>query len=303
MNIFNPFIRTLLPLTPKSWVRKIAKPYIAGESLEDLVNVVEDINLAGFTAATSILGEFVNDRDQALEASMDYIEALTEIQSRKLDSNIHVKLTHLGLKLDKELCYSNLKSILTKAEETHNFVRIDMEDSSCTDDTLSIFEKAHYEFDNVGIVIQACMRRSKHDIQKLIALKANVRLCKGIYIEPRNIAYNDYRNVRENYSSLLKELLTARCYVGIATHDEWLVRDAFQTIETIGLSPSEYEFQMLYGVTPQLQQSIREAGHRLRVAVPFGPNWYPYSIRRLRKNPTIAGYVLKALFTSEKNPL
>lgn len=284
-------------------MRKIAKPYIAGESLEDLVNVVEDINLAGFTAATSILGEFVNDRDQALEASMDYIEALTEIQSRKLDSNIHVKLTHLGLKLDKELCYSNLKSILTKAEETHNFVRIDMEDSSCTDDTLSIFEKAHYEFDNVGIVIQACMRRSKHDIQKLIALKANVRLCKGIYIEPRNIAYNDYQNVRENYSSLLKELLTARCYVGIATHDEWLVRDAFQTIETIGLSPSEYEFQMLYGVTPQLQQSIREAGHRLRVAVPFGPNWYPYSIRRLRKNPTIAGYVLKALFTSEKNPL
>jgi proline dehydrogenase len=296
MNIFNLTIKAMLPLVPKPLVRQIAKPYIAGETLEELVCVVEDLNLNGFMVATSILGEFVNEQNQAIEAGVDYIEVLTEIQSRNLDSNIHVKLTHLGLKIDKELCYSNLKSILKKAEETHNFVRIDMEDSSCTDDTLSIFEKAQREFENVGIVIQACMRRSMADIQKLNVLKANVRLCKGIYIEPRNIAYNDYQNVRENYSTLLKELLTAGCYVGIATHDEWLVQNAFQTIDDLGLNPTQYEFQMLYGVTPPLRQSIREAGHRLRVAVPFGPAWYPYSIRRLRKNPTIAGYVLKALF-------
>jgi len=295
MNIFNLTIKAMLPLVPKPLVRQIAKPYIAGETLEELVGVVEDLNLNGFRVATSILGEFVNEQNQAIEAGVDYIEVLSEIQSRNLDSNIHVKLTHLGLTIDKELCYSNLKSILKKAEETHNFVRIDMEDSSCTDDTLSIFEKAQREFENVGIVIQACMRRSMADIQKLNALKANVRLCKGIYIEPRNIAYNDYQNVRENYSTLLKELLTAGCYVGIATHDEWLVQNAFQTIDDLGLKPTQYEFQMLYGVTPSLRQSIREAGHRLRVAVPFGPAWYPYSIRRLRKNPTIAGYVLKAL--------
>jgi len=299
MNIFNPTIKAILPLVPKPLVRQIAKPYIAGETLEELVGVVEDLNLNGFSVATSILGEFVNEQNQAIEAGVDYIEVLTEIQSRNLDSNIHVKLTHLGLTIDKELCYSNLKSILKKAEETHNFVRIDMEDSSCTDDTLSIFEKAQHEFENVGIVIQACMRRSMADIQKLNVLKANVRLCKGIYIEPRNIAYNDYQNVRENYSTLLKELLTAGCYVGIATHDEWLVKDAFQTIDDLGLNPTQYEFQMLYGVTPSLRQSIREAGHRLRVAVPFGPAWYPYSIRRLRKNPAIAGYVLKALFKSD----
>ncbi len=299
MNIFNPTIKAILPLVPKPLVRQIAKPYIAGETLEELVGVVEDLNLNGFSVATSILGEFVNEQNQAIEAGVDYIEVLTEIQSRNLDSNIHVKLTHLGLTIDKELCYSNLKSILKKAEETHNFVRIDMEDSSCTDDTLSIFEKAQREFENVGIVIQACMRRSMADIQKLNVLKANVRLCKGIYIEPRNIAYNDYQNVRENYSALLKELLTAGCYVGIATHDEWLVKDAFQTIDDLGLNPTQYEFQMLYGVTPSLRQSIREAGHRLRVAVPFGPAWYPYSIRRLRKNPAIAGYVLKALFKSD----
>ena len=289
----------MLPLVPKPLVRQIAKPYIAGETLEELVGVVEDLNLNGFSVATSILGEFVNEQNQAIEAGVDYIEVLSEIQTRNLDSNIHVKLTHLGLTIDKELCYSNLKSILKKAEETHNFVRIDMEDSSCTDDTLSIFEKAQREFENVGIVIQACMRRSMADIQKLNVLKANVRLCKGIYIEPRNIAYNDYQNVRENYSTLLKELLTAGCYVGIATHDEWLVQNAFQTIDDLGLNPTQYEFQMLYGVTPSLRQSIREAGHRLRVAVPFGPAWYPYSIRRLRKNPAIAGYVLKALFKSD----
>lgn len=299
MNIFNPTIKAILPLVPKPLVRQIAKPYIAGETLEELVGVVEDLNLNGFSVATSILGEFVNEQNQAIEAGVDYIEVLSEIQSRNLDSNIHVKLTHLGLTIDKELCYSNLKSILKKAEETHNFVRIDMEDSSCTDDTLSIFEKAQREFENVGIVIQACMRRSMADIQKLNVLKANVRLCKGIYIESRNIAYNDYQNVRENYSTLLKELLTAGCYVGIATHDEWLVKDAFQTIDDLGLNPTQYEFQMLYGVTPSLRQSIREAGHRLRVAVPFGPAWYPYSIRRLRKNPAIAGYVLKALFKSD----
>ena len=299
MNIFNPTIKAILPLVPKPLVRQIAKPYIAGETLEELVGVVEDLNLNGFSVATSILGEFVNEQNQAIEAGVDYIEVLTEIQSRNLDSNIHVKLTHLGLTIDKELCYSNLKSILKKAEETHNFVRIDMEDSSCTDDTLSIFEKAQREFENVGIVIQACMRRSMADIQKLNVLKANVRLCKGIYIESRNIAYKDYQNVRENYSTLLKELLTAGCYVGIATHDEWLVKDAFQTIDDLGLNPTQYEFQMLYGVTPSLRQSIREAGHRLRVAVPFGPAWYPYSIRRLRKNPAIAGYVLKALFKSD----
>ena len=299
MNIFNPTIKAILPLVPKPLVRQIAKPYIAGETLEELVGVVEDLNLNGFSVATSILGEFVNEQNQAIEAGVDYIEVLSEIQSRNLDSNIHVKLTHLGLTIDKELCYSNLKSILKKAEETHNFVRIDMEDSSCTDDTLSIFEKAQREFENVGIVIQACMRRSMADIQKLNVLKANVRLCKGIYIEPRNIAYNDYQNIRENYSTLLKELLTAGCYVGIATHDEWLVQNAFQTIDDLGLNPTQYEFQMLYGVTPSLRQSIREAGHRLRVAVPFGPAWYPYSIRRLRKNPAIAGYVLKALFKSD----
>lgn len=269
--------------------------------MSDLVKVVENLNDVGFLAATSILGEFVNKEIQAEEARWEYQDVLTKINTLGLDSNIHVKLTHLGLKLDKEFCYANVKAILNTAEKTNNFVRIDMEDSSCTDDTISIYERARGEFDHVGMVIQACMRRSLTDIQRLKELKANVRLCKGIYIEPREIAFHDRQNVRNNYAVLLKELLSAGCYVGIATHDEWLIQDAFGTISKLDLDPSQYEFQMLYGVAPKLRQSIRDAGHRLRVAVPFGPYWYPYSIRRLRKNPTIARHVLKALFKKNRS--
>ena len=296
MNLLNPIIKATLPLVPKPIVRRIAKPYIAGETLPELVSVVQELNHDHFIVATSILGEFVTEVKDAEEAVQQYQEVLTEIKDLKLESNIHIKLSHFGLKLDKEVCYNNLINILKTAADCGNFVRIDMEDSSCTDDTLEIYKRAREKFENVGVVIQACMKRSNEDIDSLKAMKANVRICKGIYIEPPEIAYNDREIVRQNYSTLLKDLLGAGCYVGIATHDKWLVDDAFQTIEELALDHSQYEFQMLYGVDPQLRQMIRDAGHRMRIAVPFGPSWYPYSIRRLRKNPTVARYVLQALF-------
>ena len=296
MNLLNPIIKATLPLVPKPIVRRIAKPYIAGETLPELVSVVQELNHDRFIVATSILGEFVTEVKDAEEAVQQYQEVLTEIKDLKLESNIHIKLSHFGLKLDKEVCYNNLINILKTAADCGNFVRIDMEDSSCTDDTLEIYKRAREKFENVGVVIQACMKRSNEDIDSLKAMKANVRICKGIYIEPPEIAYNDREIVRQNYSTLLKDLLGAGCYVGIATHDKWLVDDAFQTIEELALDHTQYEFQMLYGVDPQLRQMIRDAGHRMRVAVPFGPSWYPYSIRRLRKNPTVARYVLQALF-------
>lgn len=296
MNLLNPIIKATLPLVPKPIVRRIAKPYIAGETLPELVSVVQELNHDRFIVATSILGEFVTEVKDAEEAVQQYQEVLTEIKDLKLESNIHIKLSHFGLKLDKEVCYNNLINILKTAADCSNFVRIDMEDSTCTDDTLAIYKRAREKFENVGVVIQACMKRSNEDIDSLKAMKANVRICKGIYIEPPEIAYNDREIVRQNYSTLLKDLLGAGCYVGIATHDKWLVDDAFQTIEELALDHSQYEFQMLYGVDPQLRQMIRDAGHRMRVAVPFGPSWYPYSIRRLRKNPTVARYVLQALF-------
>jgi len=296
MNVLNPIIKATLPLVPKPIVRRIAKPYIAGETLPELVSVVQELNHDRFIVATSILGEFVTEVKDAEEAVQQYQEVLTEIKDLKLESNIHIKLSHFGLKLDKEVCYNNLVNILKTAADCGNFVRIDMEDSTCTDDTLAIYKRAREKFENVGVVIQACMKRSNEDIDSLKAMKANVRICKGIYIEPPEIAYNDREIVRQNYSTLLKGLLGAGCYVGIATHDKWLVDDAFQTIEELALDHTQYEFQMLYGVDPQLRQMIRDAGHRMRVAVPFGPSWYPYSIRRLRKNPTVARYVLQALF-------
>ena len=296
MNLLNPIIKATLPLVPKPIVRRIAKPYIAGETLPELVSVVQELNHDRFIVATSILGEFVTEVKDGEEAVQQYQEVLTEIKALKLESNIHIKLSHFGLKLDKEVCYNNLINILKTAADCGNFVRIDMEDSTCTDDTLAIYKRAREKFENVGVVIQACMKRSNEDIDSLKAMKANVRICKGIYIEPPEIAYNDREIVRQNYSTLLKDLLGAGCYVGIATHDKWLVDDAFHTIEELALDHSQYEFQMLYGVDPQLRQMIRDAGHRMRVAVPFGPSWYPYSIRRLRKNPTVARYVLQALF-------
>ena len=296
MNLLNPIIKATLPLVPKPIVRRIAKPYIAGETLPELVIVVQELNHDRFIVATSILGEFVTEVKDAEEAVQQYQEVLTEIKDLKLESNIHIKLSHFGLKLDKEVCYNNLINILKTAADCGNFVRIDMEDSTCTDDTLEIYKRAREKFENVGVVIQACMKRSNEDIDSLKAMKANVRICKGIYIEPPEIAYHDREIVRQNYSTLLKDLLGAGCYVGIATHDKWLVDDAFQTIEELALDHTQYEFQMLYGVDPQLRQMIRDAGHRMRVAVPFGPSWYPYSIRRLRKNPTVARYVLQALF-------
>jgi len=296
MNLLNPIIKATLPLVPKPIVRRIAKPYIAGETLPELVSVVQELNHDRFIVATSILGEFVTEVKDAEEAVQQYQEVLTEIKDLQLESNIHIKLSHFGLKLDKEVCYNNLINILKTAADCGNFVRIDMEDSTCTDDTLAIYKRAREKFENVGVVIQACMKRSNEDIDSLKAMKANVRICKGIYIEPPEIAYHDREIVRQNYSTLLKDLLGAGCYVGIATHDKWLVDDAFQIIEELALDHTQYEFQMLYGVDPQLRQMIRDAGHRMRVAVPFGPSWYPYSIRRLRKNPTVARYVLQALF-------
>ena len=295
MSAFDSVIAASLPLVPKPLVRVFAKPYVAGETLEDQLRAIQALNSEGFMVASGILGEFVTRREESEEAVRDYQKCLDEIAARKLDSNVHVKPTHLGLKLDKDFCYRNVRNIVEHAKGYGNFVRMDMEDSPCIDDTLDLYFRLREDFENVGCVIQSRMRRSLGDVRKLAAAKANVRLCKGVYLEPREIAYTDPRIIQENYTLLLDELLSAGCYVGIATHDEILVWEAYRILDRLGLERHQYEFQMLHGVETNLRRIIRDQGHRLRVAVPFGPNWYPYSIRRLRKNPAIAGYVLKAV--------
>ena len=297
MSLMDKLIGATVPLVPKPLVRHIAASYIAGETLDEQVLAIKELNGKGFMVASSILGEDVTEKSESVDAVQQYEEVLVTIASQRLNSNIHVKLTHLGLNLDKEFCYNNVKRLLEVANSYGNFVRIDMEESPTTDDTFDVFFRLNAEFENVGCVVQACLRRTVNDVQKLTAAKANVRICKGIYIEPREIAYLDRGKIRENYAASLAELLTAGCYVGIATHDKWLVDEAFRIIGTLDLDPIQYEFQMLHGVDPELRESIIGAGHRLRVAVPFGPRWYPYSVRRLRKNPRIARYVLQALLT------
>ena len=300
MNLFDRLIAASLPITPKPIVRHFARPYLAGETLDDMVSTVGGINAEGFLCAVSILGEFVTQREESEAAVREYKDVLDTILDQKLTSNIHIKLSHMGMKLDKEFCYQNARELLEHARERSNFVRLDMEDSSMTSDTLDLYERLKEEFDNVGVVIQACLRGSLMDARRLAKIKANVRVVKGIYIEPRNISFHDREIIRSSYVRIVEELLGAGCYTAIATHDERLVYEGCNIVDRLGLEPSQYEFQMLLGVDAPLRRIIRDGGHRLRVAVPFGAKWYPYSLRRLRENPTVAGYVFKAVISPPK---
>ena len=285
-----------LPFVPRPIVRRFSRPYIAGDTLDDAVRVVRALNDGGVMTTLDVLGESVTSRALAEGAVRDYGDALRRIRLERLDSNISIKLTQLGLKLDFEFCLEKVRALCRAAGELGNFVRLDMEDSSCTTATLDLYRRLRDEgLANLGVVLQAYMRRSLADVRALPA-GANVRLCKGIYVEPREIAYKDRAVVNRNYVRLLEELLDRGFYVGIATHDEELVWQAADLVDRRRLPRQAYEFQMLLGVDRDLRSLIRKEGHRLRVYVPFGSHWYAYSLRRLKENPRIAGYVFLSLF-------
>ncbi|MCH7755107.1 proline dehydrogenase family protein [candidate division KSB1 bacterium] len=298
MSLFDKLVVWTIPIVPKFLVRRIASRYIAGTTLSDAVEVIKNLQEQGCCATLDVLGEHITKKEQAEYAVQEYLQALDKIEREKLDCNISIKLTMLGLKLDLDFCLENSRRLVQRAKEFDNFVRIDMEDSSCTTDTLQIHSQLKKDFDNVGFVIQAYMRRSLPDIRDQMNSnsKINVRVCKGIYIEPRDIAYKDKEIVNSNYSMLLQELLENGNYAGIATHDEKLVWSAYKTIDDLKLSKDKFEFQMLLGVDEQLRRLIIKDGYKLRVYVPYGKQWYEYSIRRLQENPKIAGYVIKNFF-------
>jgi proline dehydrogenase len=282
----------LLPAVPKPVVRRISERYIAGTELEDACRVVSELNDAGKMATIDVLGEEIAKREEALEIAREYRDVFATIEREQLDSNVSVKLTGLGLKLGYEFCRENLATLVRGAAQRSNFVRIDMEDSSCTDDTLRIYRDLRAEgLDNVGVVLQAALRRTLDDVRDLAPLGLNVRLCKGIYLEPPEIAYQEFDEVRESFVRSLDALLEAGAYVGIATHDEWLVSQTLGLLERYGRNRDEYEFQMLLGVREALGDQLVRDGHRLRIYVPFGRHWYSYSLRRLQENPKIAGYI------------
>jgi proline dehydrogenase len=296
MTLLDRVIASTLPVVPKGIVRRVANRYIAGETIDEALRVVAGLNARGFRATLDILGEHIHSLDQSRRAVETYLNVLDEISRQKLDSTISVKLTQLGLKLDTAVCLDLTRRLVVRASELNNFVRIDMEDSSCTTDTLRVYQELKPEFSNVGVVVQAYLRRTMDDVNALDDLRPNYRLCKGVYLEPREISYRDMRVINRNYVTLLDKMLRNGSYVGIATHDELMVWEALRIIRELKLPTSAYEFQMLLGVDEQLRDIIKAGGHNVRIYIPFGRDWYAYSVRRLRENPRLAGYVFKAMF-------
>jgi len=289
-------IAGFLPYLPKALVGRVAARYIAGETVEDAIRVARELNGKGFRATMDILGEDVHSLEQARGAALTYRTLLDQLHGQKIDSNVSVKLTQLGLKVNKRECLELADSVVVRARDLGNFVRLDMEDSSCTADILEIYMELRRRHVNVGVVVQAYLHRTADDVARLLDLKPNFRLCKGVYVEPESIAWHDMKEINKNYLRLLEQLLRSHIYVGIATHDEHIVSEAQRLIAELRLPPTAYEFQMLLGVAEPLRERIRAAGHHLRVYIPFGRDWYAYSVRRLRENPRLAGYVLKSMF-------
>jgi len=300
MKLANQLILSFIRSLPKPLVKRFAMRYIAGEEIEEAVRVVKAINSMKMMGTMDVLGENVSTREESLAAVRECEEVLHSINKNHLDANLSIKLTQFGLKIDEEFCHSNVKRLLEIASGYNSFVRIDMEDSSTTSATLKLYERVRSEgLENVGVVIQANMRRSEADVQRLVSTKTNIRLCKGAYIEPEAVALQGKEEICLNYLKLFKMLLDGKCYVGIATHDDFLIGGAYQYIQEMNLQKSGYEFQMLYGVKSKLRDKIVADGHRLRVYVPFGQHWYAYSIRRFKENPRIARYVFQAIFSGD----
>jgi proline dehydrogenase len=284
-------VRTL-PVVPRAVVKRLSARYIAGVRLADACNVVRQLNEAGKEATLDVLGEEVASRDEAIALRDEYRRSLETVTEQGLDTNVSVKLTALGLKIDRDLCRENLTSLVRAAGERANFVRIDMEDSSTTTATLELYRGLREEgLANVGVVLQSCMKRTLGDVAALADLSPSVRVCKGIYVEPPDIAYQEDESVRLNFLDTVEALLDGGSYVGIATHDDWLIRETLALVERRGLAATAYEFQLLLGVRPDLGDELVREGHRVRIYVPFGRRWYEYSVRRLQENPKLAGYV------------
>lgn len=292
MAILDRAIVRLLPAVPKPVVKLISDRYIAGRDIPDATSVVRELNAEGKRATVDVLGEEITNEEETRVIARAYQDVLAEIERARLDSNISVKLTGLGLGLDYALCRRNLERVVQEARERDNFVRIDMEDASTTDATLRLYRDLREAgYDNVGVVLQASLRRTVGDVEALADLRPSVRICKGIYVESASIQFREFEAVRANFVHALEALVDAGCYVAIATHDEWLIEQGKRVVAEHRLTEDDYEFQMLLGVRPRLGEALVAEGHGLRIYVPFGAHWYEYSLRRLQENPSIAGYI------------
>jgi proline dehydrogenase len=300
--MFNKMIAGMLPYMPKKLVWLFSKEYIAGETQEDALIVAKKLNSEGILTTIDVLGEFINNLDEAEANKNEYLRVIEMAEAAKIQGNYSLKPTSFGLLIDKEVAYTHIRDIVAKAASYGNFVRVDMEDSPCTDLEIDLFRRLKHEFPkNVGLVLQAYMKRTLQDIKNMEDLNnkevpVNYRICKGIYVEPAEIAYKGYDLVNRKYLEDLEYMLQKGMYPAIATHDKPLIDGAYNLLKKYNYKKENYEFQMLYGVTPALRKSILDQGHRMRVYVPFGKEWFGYSTRRLKENPKMASLIIKAIF-------
>ena len=300
--MLNKLIAYLLPYFPKKFIWIFSKSYISGETTDDAIRVSKELNRKKIKVTLDVLGEFIKTLDEAETNKKEYLSLIDIVYKSGIDGNFSVKPTSFGLLIDKNICHSHILEIIAKAASYNGFVRIDMEDSPCTDLEIELFRKMKTAFPaNVGLVVQAYLKRTLDDIKGLTDLNKgefplSFRLCKGIYIEPESIAFKKYEEINQHFLVDLEFMLKNRIHVGIATHDKPLINGAYDLIKKYNVPKDMYEFQMLYGVTPRLRDSIVNEGHDVRVYVPFGKQWFGYSTRRLKENPKMASHIIKALF-------
>lgn len=300
--MLSKIISNILPYMPKKLVWVFSKDYIAGETIEDAIEAAKKLNEEGIMTTIDVLGEFIKNLDEAEANKEEYLEVIEAAEKAGVNGNYSLKPTFFGLLIDKDVAYKLIREVVAKAASFNNFVRIDMEDSPCTDLEIELFRKLKEEFPaNVGLVFQSYLKRTHQDIKNLKDLNSednplNFRLCKGIYVEPSSIAYKKYEEINAHFLDDIELMFQENMYPAIATHDKPIIDGAYELIEKYKVSKEKYEFQMLYGVTPALRKSILENGHRMRVYVPFGKQWFGYCTRRVKENPQMANVILKALF-------
>ena len=300
--MFNKFIASILPYFPKKFIWIFSKSYISGETIDDAMRVSKELNQNKMEVTLDVLGEFIKSLEEADENKKEYLNLIDVTIRSGIKGNFSVKPTSFGLLIDEEVCYNHIREIVAKAASYNSFIRIDMEDSPCTDMEIKLFRRLKSEFPgSVGLVLQAYLKRTLNDIKGLEDLNSekhplNFRLCKGIYVESEKIAFKKYEEINQHYLEDLEYMFKNKMYAGIATHDKPLIEGAYNLIEKYKVPKNMYEFQMLYGVTPKLRESIVSNGHKMRVYVPFGKKWFGYSTRRLKENPKMASHIIKAIF-------
>jgi len=297
MSAINTIIVKIISLLPKNITWLFSRRYVAGRTMEEGVVTAQALNTANIAVTMDVLGEEIETLQDAEQEKTTCLKVLKKEDELKIDGTLSLKLTSLGLKIDKELCFASVRDIVAEASRRENFVRLDMEDSTCTDETLDIYRRLRKEYDNVGAVIQAYLKRSRDDVASLIDEGiANLRLCKGIYVEPKEIAFKERARIRKNFLDLIEMMLDKGSYTALATHDTPVIQGALEMVRAKHTDPSRYEFQMLLGVTEKQRDALVKSGHHVRVYVPFGESWHAYSMRRLRENPVIVGHIIKNMF-------